>query len=213
MRRGVGVTAVFLAGAGTSADSDSARDEPTLLRLEATDFAFPAPKTIPAGPTRVRLINQGRAWHAALLTRLPEGTSVDTYLAGERAGESFPASATDVGGPGQTAVGDSSEVMVRLAPGRYAVVCWSDNHVKAGMIALLVVTGSSADSLMEPARADVDVSLQDFRFVHSAPFRGGHQVLRIRNDGRTPHNMQLYRLEPGRTLRRAAERRGPARYP
>ena len=189
---------------GSDATPESARPRETpVLRLVATDMKFDAPTTIPAGLTRVRLVNQGQVWHAALVTRLPDSANVEDYLAEAREGKSFPVSATDVGGPGQTAVGDSSEVVLPLEPGRYAVVCWSDDHVKSGMIAPLVVEATGADSARAPEApaADAELSLQDFRFVHAAPFRSGPQVLRVRNEGVRPHNVQLYRLEPGRTLR------------
>ena len=176
--------------------------EPQLLRLVATDLAFEAPVTVASGLTRVRLVNHGRVWHAALISRLPEGAGVANYLSEARSEEAFPVQAIDIGGPGQTAAADSSEVVLHLPPGRYAIVCWSDDHVKSGMIVPLTVTGSSGPGGAASFNgSDGTVVLQDFRFVHTAPFRRGPQILRVRNEGQRPHNLQLYRLHPGRTLR------------
>lgn len=194
-----------------------------LLRLEARDFAFTGPAVTTAGLTRIRLVNRGPNWHEALVTRLPEGVAAEAYLAGARAGEAFPVGAVDVGGPGKIAAGDSSDVVVTLAPGRYVVVCWADNHVKAGMLASLVVTASeggpsatsaeAADTAGAPA-ASGEVRLGDFRIVHdSGTYRRGKNVLRVRNTGERPHELTFYRLQSGRTAQDFgvwyATRRGP----
>jgi uncharacterized cupredoxin-like copper-binding protein len=177
------------------------RSEPELLRLIATDLAFAAPAAVEAGWTRVRLVNKGQVWHAAVLSRLPDSATAATYMAEARAGVKFPVGAADVGGPGQTAAGDSSEVVLRLQPGRYAIVCWSDNHVMAGMIVELTVSAAAdAEPEMPKLAASDTVLLEDFRFVHRAPFRSGQQNLLIRNTGQRPHNLQLYKFAPGRTL-------------
>ena len=198
--RGVFVLAVSLVAACAPSESEVKRDDPALVRLVATDHQFAAPDTVQAGLVRLRLVNDGKAWHEALITRLPDGATAETYLAGARAGEVFPVSAVDVGGPGQIAAGDSSEVELRLTPGRYAIVCWSDNHVKAGMIVPLVVSAApTADEVSLPA-ADAEVKLEDFRFTHTTPFKAGRQLIQVSNVGQRPHNMQVYRLEPGKTL-------------
>jgi uncharacterized cupredoxin-like copper-binding protein len=177
-------------------------DQPRLLRVVATDFALAAPATVPAGPTRVRLANQGGAWHDAMITRLPEGATAEGYVAGARAGEAFPVGAVDLGGPGLIAAGDSSEVVLQLEPGRYVIVCWSDNHVKRGMIATLTVTAPDdpPDSVAVVAVADASVTLLEFKFVHQ-PFRAGHQMLRVRNGGSRPHDMTFFRLAEGKSAR------------
>ncbi len=192
---------------------DAAAREMPLLRLEARDFTFSGPAEARAGLTRVRLVNHGPAWHEALLTRLPDEVTPEAYLASARAGDAFPVGALDVGGPGKVAAGDSSDVLIPLEPGRYAIVCWSDNHVTAGMIMSFVVTVSAgdraagtqgsvaraADSVGIPV-ASGEVRLEDFRIAHdSSAYRRGANMLRVRNTGARPHDLTFYRLEPGRT--------------
>ena len=193
------------------------RDQaPQVLRIEARDFAFTVPEQVRAGLVRVRLVNHGREWHEALVTRLADSVSTDAYLASARAGDAFPAGAFDVGGPGKVAMGDSSEVVIKLEPGRYAVVCWSDNHVKAGMIASVVVAVDSTRQTGEAATgqgggdsatpgspaATGELRLEDFRIAHdSGVYKPGRNVLHIRNTGARPHDVTFYRLEPGRTPR------------
>lgn len=192
---------LFVVSACTPRESTDGPEGPRLIRLVASDLRFAAPDTIRAGLTRLRLVNDGRVWHEALITRLPNGATVETYLAGARAGDAFPVSAVDVGGPGQIAAGDSSEVVLDLTPGRYAIVCWSDNHVKEGMIVPLVVSATEAVSAAALPTAVAEVKLEEYRFTHTAPFRNGPQVVHVKNVGQRPHNLQLYRLDQGKTLR------------
>jgi uncharacterized cupredoxin-like copper-binding protein len=208
--------AVALIACSTRQAADAPRELP-LLRIEARDLSFSVPTELPAGPTRIRLVNHGAAWHEALVTRLPEGVTTEAYLASARAGDAFPVNAVDVGGPGLVAATDSSEVVVVLEPGRYAVVCWSENHVKAGMIASMTISVTDSGAIREsgttPSAAHgVDtvgapaptgeVRLEDFRFVHdSGALRSGSNVLRVRNTGQRPHDMTVFKLEPGRTAR------------
>ena len=89
--------------------------------------------------------------------------------------------ATDHGGSGIVPEGDSLEVNLRFLPGRYTIVCWSDNHVVAGVITALTVTEGAvrSDSVAAPPTADGYVALQDFQFADAVPFRAGSQVLHV----------------------------------
>lgn len=182
---------------------DAGPVELPLLRLEANDFTFSAPQRAAGGLTRVRLVNHGPSWHEALITRLPDGVTAEAYLSEARAGKAFPVAAVDLGGPGKVATGDSSEVVITLEPGQYAIVCWSDNHVKAGMLSAVVITvdSSGAQRVAGPAPTG-EVQLEDFKITHdSATYRQGANVLRVRNTGQRPHDLTYYRLEEGKTLR------------
>jgi hypothetical protein len=194
---------IALVVAAACAKPDAGPRELPLLRVEAQDMSFTVPTESPGGLTRVRLVNHGPSWHEALITKLPDGVEPDAYLAAARAGEAFPVGAVDMGGPGKVATGDSSEMVVHLEPGRYVVVCWSDNHVKSGMLSPVLITvgeGEDADSTAVPP-ATGEVRLVDFRIERdSGTYRAGPNVLTVRNTGQRPHDVTYYRLEEGKTL-------------
>ena len=226
---------VALIGVSIACDPGRANDAPRalpVLRLEARDFTFSAPSHSTGGLTRVRLVNNGPSWHEALVTRLPEGVTPEAYLDEARAGKAFPVGAQDMGGPGKVAAGDSSEVVLALEPGRYAIVCWADDHVKSGMLSAVVISvGDSAVANNETGGATTsasiaseasgapaptgEVRLEDFRIVHdSGAYRAGANVLRVRNTGQRPHDLTFYRLADGKSASDFgvwyATREGPA---
>ncbi len=183
---------------------DAPPGELPLLRLEARDFTFSATPRVAAGPTRVRLVNHGPAWHEALITRLPDGVTAEAYLAEARAGKAFPVGAVDQGGPGKVAAGDSSEVVLVLQPGRYVIVCWADDHVTAGMLLALEVAADGRAAMEGGTAAPAptgEVRLEDFTIVHdSSAYRRGSNVLHVRNTGARPHDLTFYRFAEGKGI-------------
>jgi len=132
-------------GAGRPASDSTAAVEVTAL-----EYAFKAPDRIPAGWTTFRLINTGTEPHFFLLTRLPEGRTLEDY--GRDVGSAFGAasdslvaatvdkagafrilggllpawygSAAPAGGVGMVSPGISGEATVRLDPGTYVMECY-----------------------------------------------------------------------------------------
>lgn len=86
--------AVALLGMRRPAD----RSVPT-LRIVAVDYGYQLPKEIPAGPTRLELVNQGRELHHAQLIRLEHGKTL-ADLAKLQPGSPPPSWVVPVGGPG-----------------------------------------------------------------------------------------------------------------
>lgn len=195
---------------------DASTPDAPLFRVETRDHAFHAPGRAPAGLVRVRLVNRGAAWHEALIVRLEgEARRAATYVDSVRAGADFPGFATDLGGPGLTVPGDSTDLLVRLVPGRYALVCWFGDHVKLGMVHdfEVVPDPQGAPAAAEPA-ADVVVTMSDYAFRLSRPVTAGRHVMRVENRGPQPHELDFFRLLPGRTARdylawSAGGRKGP----
>jgi hypothetical protein len=70
---------------------------PNVVNIKATDYAFDAPDTIPAGATTIRLTDAGKELHHVQLLKIAEGKTFED-LAKEGKGEP-PRWAVPVGGP------------------------------------------------------------------------------------------------------------------
>jgi hypothetical protein len=176
---------------------------PNTVTITATDFAFGAPDTIPAGLTTFTMDNRGKEPHQAVIaggqgktfaeletTLLKEGPIPDWLT--------FPA------GPGAAIGGDSSNATADIPAGNYLILCFIPSpdgtmHVMKGMLRRLVVIPSSAARAAEP-QADVTVKLSDYDFAFSTPLTAGTHTIRIENDGPQLHELAIERLAPGKTF-------------
>lgn len=121
-----------------------------VVEVIAEEYAFDAPEAIPSGWVTFRMQNQGEKHHFALLTRLPDGKTLDDYMidvvkhfddamramrsgemskveAGQMLAGSIPAwfgSAERLGGPGLLAPAGVSSVTLYLEPGDYFMECY-----------------------------------------------------------------------------------------
>ncbi|MFN0179559.1 MAG: hypothetical protein ACKVZ0_12235 [Gemmatimonadales bacterium] len=121
------------------------------VTVQALDYAFQLPDTLPSGPSAFRLHNAGKVPHEMIMVLLNPGVSVSQVMAEVGAGrDPEPLAAGIVGiliaGPGETAVG---ALAVDLLPGRtYALICnFQDapdkpEHVGLGMISGRTVTAA-----------------------------------------------------------------------
>src|SRR5687767_6075582 len=100
--------------AGAPRAGRPAPDLPTIT-VVATEFAFDAPDTIVAGPTRVRFVSRGRELHIVEFARLDAGRRAEDLLAHLSAHRGAPSWATFVGGPLVPPEGGASEVTLDLA--------------------------------------------------------------------------------------------------
>jgi hypothetical protein len=172
--------------------------------VTTTDFSFRAPDMIPAGLTRIRLFNEGSESHHAQLARLEDGRTIGELRDSLTAGADLPSWVTFVGGPNEPAPGASSEVIVFLTPGSYAVLCFISSadgvsHLAKGMIRSLRVTPAPAASQPEP-QADARLTLDDYGFELTPGLKAGRRTIRVENSGPQPHEAILARLAPGKTV-------------
>jgi hypothetical protein len=168
----------------------------------AKENSFSGPDSIPAGWTRVRLENEGPDFYHVQLVKLDGEKSVVDLVA--ELGETHirPAWATMVGGPNPPAPGQSSEAIVNLEPGNYALIDTVPDksgtpHVQSGMVKALTVTPADDPIGLEPV-ADVSMNMLDFSYSLSKPLTVGKQVIRVNNKGSQPHEVFLARLAPGK---------------
>lgn len=170
--------------------------------VTATDYAFDAPATIPAGLTTFRLVNRGKELHHMVLIKMPAGKSLED-LAKETKGEVPPPWIQFDGGPNAVDPGAETSVTQLVEPGHYALVCVIPSpdgkpHMMKGMARILDVTGPAAAAAAAPP-TDVTLKLADYSFVTSKPLTAGPHVIRVENAGPQPHEIVLLRLAPGKS--------------
>lgn len=195
------------------------RPEVNEVTIITKDFRFEAPKSIPAGLTRIRLRNKGSEPHHAQIVRLREGGTVQELLAALGAGlTNIPEGTRFVGGPNVPPSGGWSEVTMYLEPGQYAIICFVSGadhiaHLQKGMTHVLTVTPWQENDQDPEPTAGVRMVLRDYGFEITPAIRAGVQTIRVENAAAQPHEAVLGRLAPGKTaadlLAWLSKRQGP----
>lgn len=181
---------------------------PHVVEVLAEDYAFDAPDQIPHGWVTFRMRNVGENHHFALLTRLPEGKTLDDYMvdvaahfdgvmramrngemskaeAGQVLGRSVPAwfgSAQRIGGPALLAPGGVSEVMLNLEPGEYFMECYMktpEGEFHAIEGMIRPLTVTSTPSGASPPEADVKITLTNAGVVAPERIAPGRRIVRV----------------------------------
>jgi hypothetical protein len=183
--------------------------KPAIVTVHASEFAFTAPKSAPAGTITFHMVNDGRQLHHVAIIKLLNGKTVGDFMEAMKKPGPPPAWVVAVGGPNAVVPGQSADATLTLEPGSYALVCFVPSpgdptpHVMKGMISALTVTPSSAPSIDMPA--DADISLSDYKFALSKPLSAGHHLIRVTNDAAQDHEVLFVKLPPGTTAAGVAE--------
>jgi hypothetical protein len=116
--------------------------------------------------------------------------------------------ATFVGGPEAPPVNRSTEAILLLEPGEYAMICLvslGDHvpHFAKGMALPLTVT-AGVRTTSEPT-ADVRIALNEYEFDIAPEISAGRHTIRVENAGTQPHHVDIVRLGPGRTAAQALD--------
>jgi len=179
-----------------------AQTAPNHLIVTATDFAFQAPDSVPAGLAMIHLVNKGPSVHHLQLVQLDSGKTLADLMTALKNPGPPPAWMHDVGGPNATAPTgvDTSVAYATLTAGTYAMLCFVPDtlgrpHFMLGMARALTVTPSAATAMMEP-HPDVMIHLRDYDFTVVGNLTAGTHVIRVINDGPQPHEMVLAALAP-----------------
>ena len=181
-----------------------------VVTVHAKEFAFEMPKSLPAGQTSFRLINDGQQIHHLTFIRLAEGKTAADFAEAMKGGPP-PAWATMVGGPNAAIPGKSVEATLTLEPGNYLVACFIPSpgeetpHAMKGMIQPLTVTApgvtqageAKAESAPDP-KPDVHLELKEYGFTFSKPITAGKHTIHVMNQGAQDHEVVLVKLAPGK---------------
>ncbi len=212
-RRTLSLIAVAIAAAGVVlvvSSCDGADDTgPALsavIAVHGRDFAFDAPATVPAGRISINFINDGQALHQAQLVRLDSGRTVADLEAALAQPARLPGWVVYVGGPNAVDPGLTANATLDLRPGNYALLCVVNvpdgvPHYAKGMIRAITVTGTgTTGSTASVPAADVTLTLDNFAFALSKPLTAGTHTFEVRNPDNQPHEVELIRLAPGKTI-------------
>ena len=174
---------------------------PNVVNVQAKDYSFEAPDTIPAGATTIRLTDEGKELHHVQLLKLTEGKTYED-LGKEMKGEP-PMWAVPVGGPNSPIPGAASvsETSLQLEAGEYALVCFIPSpdgkpHLMKGMSRKLVVAASDAKGVLP--EADLTVSLSDYSFTMPDSISAGRHVIKVENSAAQPHEIFIAKLADGK---------------
>jgi uncharacterized cupredoxin-like copper-binding protein len=210
----LGLVASSVAAASLATSSTSVREptigayaaaaaKPNVVRVSGEDFKFDAPDVIPAGMTEFIFTNKGPSLHHLAILKLNGGKTIDDLRAALANPGPPPSWVKEYGGANAPAPGDEANVILNLAPGNYALICFVDiggpPHFAKGMVRPLRVVPSK--KVNSAPTASVTMTLYDYNFRLSAPIRAGTRTVRVRNSGKQHHEVQLIQLAPGKTVK------------
>ncbi|MFL5620437.1 MAG: hypothetical protein ACJ79A_18830 [Gemmatimonadaceae bacterium] len=211
------VPLALLAGAAAFVSTSNLRDARSdaafkvpVVTVHASEFAFAAPKSIIAGQTTVRLVNDGKMIHQISILKLEQGkTMKDLAAVMKDPNAAPPAWLVAVGGPNAAAPGATIEATIDLAPGNYVLLCFIPSpgdptpHTSKGMVAPLTVNAAGgvtqAGATFAPAPdPDVHLVVKDYGFTFSKPITAGKHTIHMMNNGPQDHEVVIVKLAPGK---------------
>ena len=116
-----------------------------------------------------------------------------------------PAWIVVAGGPNAPNPTGESNAIINMQPGNYVLRCFVDipnrvPHFTKGMIRPLKVTAATGAASSEPT-ADVTIALADYAFTVKCPLTVGKHTFKVVNSGPQPHEVEIFRLAPGKTMK------------
>jgi len=208
------VPVILFVGAAAFVTSSTVRDtraaKVPVVTVHAKEFAFTAPKTISAGMTSFKLVNDGKELHHLTILKLEQGkTFADLQAAMKNPAAPPPAWLVPVGGPNAAVPGGSVEATLSLDAGNYVMACFIPSpgdatpHMMKGMIQPFTVsaaggiTQAGSTSIATPT-PDVHLVLKDYGFAFSKPLHAGKNVIHVMNEGPQEHEAIFVKLAPGK---------------
>lgn len=202
------VIAILVLGLQVACRSGESSPESAVVEVVATDFAFQAPDTIPAGWTTLRLHNQGAQTHFVVLDHLPDGRTLSDFASAvampfdsawnglqrgtlEKAdvapllGNLLPewfAEVRQTGGVGLLAPGEQATATIQLEPGTYVLECYvkaPDGTFHTALGMARQLTVAERRSAAGPPTADLEVAFADGAMTAPASIEPGRQIVAV----------------------------------
>lgn len=176
------------------------------IKIDAADYSYNAPETVSAGWTRIILTNSGAEPHHVQFLHLNDGVTVPQFEEALKQAEGPALALTrQVGGVGAIHPGGTASAVLNLPAGEYVILCFIPSpadgvaHHAKGMVKSLIVSPAAGAVAAEP-KADLTIHLKDFVYEMPNTLPTGPQTIQVINDGPEPHELNLLRLEEGKTL-------------
>lgn len=205
--------------------------EPPVIKITAHEYGFQGvPDTLAAGWTTIHFENHGQQPHFFLLHKAPEGKNLDHFVQevippfdavwhelrdgkitrqqlGEEFGKRLPEwfmADVQMGGPGLTEPGETTQTTLKLDPGTYVLECYlkdlnTEFHASMGMVRQIVVAGEANPST--PPDADIRINLGNENIdVEGEPTAGVHTIavyFKEHPETGPPNDIHLVRLGEG----------------
>jgi uncharacterized cupredoxin-like copper-binding protein len=171
------------------------------VSFEAQDGSYRGPDSIPAGLTRVQIVNAGQELHHIQLVQLTNGKTIDELSTAYREHpDQTPTWMRAFGGPNAVMPGASASAIVNLAAGDYFLTDIIPDgsgvlHLANGMWQALTVTAAAGQANEPPV--DGAITLGDFSFALPETPTAGEHTLRVENGGKQQHEVVLVKLQEG----------------
>ncbi|TRZ47379.1 hypothetical protein D3A96_01315 [Robertkochia marina] len=156
-----------------------------IVKVDALDYAFAMPDTIPSGWITFRMMNKGMDTHMAYIGRKPDSLATQEFIAMVYNPKKHY-EGIGYGGPGLHSSGVASETTLYLESGEYFMGCGAITekgikHSKLGMVRYFHVSAEKVKS-REP-KADGNINITKFTLSHDLPLKGGKNTFKIIHDG------------------------------
>jgi len=178
-----------------------------VVEVIARDFNFEVVDEIPSGWTTFQFRNMGHAEHFFLLNLLPDTISFETYhnevtrpfdvvFDSLKAGKSkeeaigmlvemipgwYFTSVKQMGGTGIITAGKSTQVILKLEPGTYAMECYIKEqgvfHTALGMIRSITVREEFRE--LEHPQADMNITLTNYKIETKGEVKAGKNTVAV----------------------------------
>lgn len=198
------LVSIGIAGAHPDSTIPVAPRAPRVVTVHAKEFAFTAPKTVKAGVTTFRLVNDGKEMHHLTIVKLGDNKTMADFVAAMKNPGPPPSWTTFEGGPNAALPGGAAEATLSLEPGNYVMLCVIPSpgetkpHMAKGMMGPLTVLPAKAGASV-PA-PDATLHLTDYAFSIPATMTPGHHTINVINDAAQPHELVLVALAPGKSI-------------
>lgn len=208
LRRILPALMIPIVGLQPACGSGDAAPESAIVDVVATDFAFQAPDTIASGWTTLRLINHGAQTHFVVLDHLPDGRTLDDFIAavggpfdsawnglqrgtldksdvGPLLGQLLPPWFAEVrqrGGVGLVAPGAQATATMQLEPGTYILECYvkaPDGTFHTALGMARQLTVTEHRSPAGPPKADREITFADGGMTAPADLPPGRHTVAV----------------------------------